>query len=203
MAILRCTRKLLKELRVKDNDLVQESEAPSLLGDWYVHLLLIERRKCVLFTNAETLFTFAAVGLRRPAFDRIGDIFRNRLEESLREEGVPVDRVDTVLMEYEHLPLGRTENRRVLGSMNDLAHHLKWYMISKGSRLPGDLVSIQRWLNDMPMGAIGYSSGSQEIRKRLGLPERPPSWKGMDRERPKELLDELLSQLLPPKREAP
>lgn len=157
----------------------------------------------MLFTNAETLFTFAAIGLRRPAFDRIGDVFRSRLEESLREEGVPADQVDTVFVEYEHLPLSKTESRRVLGSMNDFAHHLKCYMTSKGGHLPGDLASIQRRLNDMPMGAIGYSSGSQEIRKRLGLPERPPSWKGMDRERPKELLDELLSQLLPPKREDP
>ena len=203
MAVLRCTRKLLKELRVKDADLVPESETPSLLGDWYAHILFIERRKCVLFTHADTLFSFAEVGLCRPAFDRIGDVFRNRLEESLREEGVPADRVDMVLMEYEHLPLGRTESRSILGSMNDFAHHLKWHMASKGGLMHGDLPSIQRWLNDMPMGAIGYSSGSQEIRKRLGLPERPPSWKGMDRERPKELLDELLSQLLPPKREDP
>ena len=203
MAVLRCTRKLLKELRIKEDDLVQERGEPSLLGDWYANILSIDHRKCVLFTNADTLFSFAAVGLRRPAFDRIGEVFRNRLEESLREEGVPADRVDTVLMEYEHLPLGKTENRRVLGSMNDFAYHLKRHMASESRLMHGDLPSIQRWLNDMPMGAIGYSSGSQEIRKRLGLFERPPSWKGMDRERPKELLDELLSQLLPPKRESP
>ena len=203
MAILRCTRKLLKELRVKDNDLVPESEIPSLLGDWYAHLLSIERRKCVLFTNEETLFTFAAVGLRRPAFDRIGDVFRSRLRESLQEEGIPADQADKVLGEYESLPLGRTESRSILGSMNDLAHHLKWYMASERDLMPDALPSIQRRLNDMPMGAMEYSSGSRELRKRLGLPERPPYWKSMDEEGPKELLNELLSQLLPPKREKP
>lgn len=197
MVVLRCTLKLLKELRVKDNDLVQESGDPSLLGDWYANILSIERRKCVLFTNAETLFTFVAVGLRRQAFDQIGDVFRNRLEESLREEGIPADRVDKVLMEHENLPLGKTESRSVLGSMNDFANCLKRYITSESGLMHGDLPSIQRRLNDMPMGAIGYSSGSQEIRKRLGLPERPPSrWGGMGREGPKELLDELLSQSL-------
>ena len=186
MAILRCTRKLLKELRVKDNDLVQESETPSLLGDWYAHLLLIERRKCVLFTNAETLFTFAAIGLRRPDFDRIGEVFQSRFKESLQEEGIPADQADRVLGEYELLPLGKTESRSILGSMNDLAHHLKWYMASERDLMPDVLPSIQRRLNDMPMGAMEYSSGSRELRKRLGLPERLPYWRDVDSVEPKE-----------------
>ena len=64
MPVLRCTQMLLGELRVSDDDLVDESESSGRLGDWYANLLRIERRKCVMFTNAATLYTFLVLGFR-------------------------------------------------------------------------------------------------------------------------------------------
>lgn len=58
MRILYCTQKLLKELNVlplSDPGEVSSSEG---LGNWYANLLRIERRKCLLFTNEKTLYSF-------------------------------------------------------------------------------------------------------------------------------------------------
>ena len=69
--IIRCTQKLLKELRVKpvESDVVSEAES------WHANLLRIDRRKCVLFTHDTTLFSFLVPGLRRPDFDHFDVVF--------------------------------------------------------------------------------------------------------------------------------
>jgi hypothetical protein len=58
MRIIHCTRKLLKEL---DVPLIEPDNIPQTtkgLGNWYANLLRIDRRKCLLFTNDKTLYTF-------------------------------------------------------------------------------------------------------------------------------------------------
>ncbi|OGW46377.1 MAG: hypothetical protein A2Y66_05380 [Nitrospirae bacterium RBG_13_41_22] len=58
MRIIHCTRKLLKEL---DVPLVEPDNIPSPtegLGNWYANLLRIDRRKCLIFTNEKSLYTF-------------------------------------------------------------------------------------------------------------------------------------------------
>jgi len=58
MRIIHCTRKLLKEI---DVPLVEPDKIPSPtegLGNWYANLLRIDRRKCLLFTNEKSLYTF-------------------------------------------------------------------------------------------------------------------------------------------------
>jgi hypothetical protein len=57
MRTLHCTLKLLKEL---GNPPLQIStpETHEGLGNWYANLLRIDRRKCLMFTNEKTLYSF-------------------------------------------------------------------------------------------------------------------------------------------------
>ncbi len=55
MAILRCTKKLLSELKTRPVDSGQSAIA---LFSWHANLLRIDRRKCVLFSHDQTLYTF-------------------------------------------------------------------------------------------------------------------------------------------------
>ena len=59
MRLLHCTQKLLKELGkppLQNPDTSPENSEG--LGNWYANLLRIDRRKCLLFTNEKTLYTF-------------------------------------------------------------------------------------------------------------------------------------------------
>jgi hypothetical protein len=60
--ILRCTAKMLSLLDVRPAALV--AAAPSD-GDWYLNLLWIERRKCLLLTHAGTLFPVFVADIRK------------------------------------------------------------------------------------------------------------------------------------------
>ena len=77
--IIRCTQKLLKELRIKP----QEPEVVSEVGSWHANLLRIERRKCVLFTHDMTLFSVFVAGLTRPDFEHIDGVFGQALFKTM------------------------------------------------------------------------------------------------------------------------
>ena len=73
MQLIRCTQKLLKELRVKPTESEPEF---GTIGDWHANLLRFEGRKCVLFTNSTTRYSIIIPGLKRPNLDRLDEIFR-------------------------------------------------------------------------------------------------------------------------------
>ena len=68
--IVRCTRKLLRELSIRTEDLESGHEFRGLFGDWHANLLRIDQRKCLLLTDTGTLFTFLVPAvLRRDLLD--------------------------------------------------------------------------------------------------------------------------------------
>jgi len=50
---LRCTKKALALLKIRTREL---TDPPPSDDDWYLNLLWLDRRKCLLLTHAETLF---------------------------------------------------------------------------------------------------------------------------------------------------
>jgi hypothetical protein len=60
--ILRCTAKMLTLLGAGPAALVT---APPSADDWYLNLLWIDRRKCLLLTHAGTLFPVFVADVRR------------------------------------------------------------------------------------------------------------------------------------------
>ena len=55
MQLIRCTKKLQKEIGLKQSDLCTEEPRFSYLGSWHANLIHIDRRKCLLFANDRTL----------------------------------------------------------------------------------------------------------------------------------------------------
>jgi len=153
MQLIRCTQKLIKELRVEPS----EKEAQSgYIGGWHANLLRIDRKKCILFTNDLTLYSFFISGLKRPEFERFREVFRHNLFKFLVNDGFSQTQIERVLSEYQTIELAKTNNRSVLGSMNDLAIQIKYRVAEFGGLDNTDFATINRDLNHTPMGAIQY-----------------------------------------------
>ncbi len=120
MPLIRCTKKLLKELKAKVA-IAPEQPGGALLGDWYANLLWIERRKCVIFTSERTHLTFFVAGVNQDALRDFATFFRRGLRQLLEDEGFATAVVERVLDDYKELALAPTGDRSVLGSLNDLA----------------------------------------------------------------------------------
>ncbi len=93
---------------------------PEGLSDWYANLFRLDRRKCLLFTNERTLYTFLVPGVLKRDFSRLDNLFTSLLGYNLQYEGFDIETVERILGEYVELGIAKTMNRSVLGSMNDL-----------------------------------------------------------------------------------
>jgi hypothetical protein len=156
MQLIRCTQKLLKEMGLKKSDLAESEPVFSFLGSWHANLLHIDRRKCVLFVNDKTLFNFIAPDVTRAQIKELRKLFYGYLSCVLSSEGVSDADKEKIMEEYREINYSGTSSKSVLGSMNDLAFHYKYHILSEGGNYGANIPRIIHKLNHMPMGAIGY-----------------------------------------------
>jgi len=174
MTTIKCTAKLLVELGT------EPIAAPSQpdLSDWHANVLRIERKKFVLFTNDQTLYSFLIRMARRPVPADFIELFRLGLLKSLLAEGLDDPRVAQMLGGQGPTIITRTSSRSVLGSMNELAFQIKHMIHYEGGLANVDFSEIGRELNRILMGAIKYSTGIKELKRRLDEPESGTSNRG-------------------------
>jgi len=166
MLIIRCTKKLLKELKVEplENDL-----ATGFIGGWHANLLHIDRRKCVLITNDTTLYSVFIAGLRKPEFEMFPEIFCQALFKNLRCDNFSQQQIERILDEYRETGIAETNNRSVLGSMNDLAFIIKYSVDRAGGLDSIDLIELNRDINRNRLSAIKYEHAVDILRKHLNV----------------------------------
>ena len=117
MLTLQCTNKLLKELKA-DLSPVKDTDPITL---WHANLIMLERRKCALFTNDQTRYSFLVPGLKKPDFQMLGEIFLENLFKCMLNDGIPQEGVEKVLNACSNCCFTKTSSKSVLGTMNDLA----------------------------------------------------------------------------------
>ena len=136
MTYIRCTRKLLKLLKVEPVDLEPSAEN-SPLGNWHANLIWIERKKCILFTNEKTLFGFLGLDVRAENLKDFAMVFRVNFQKALDAVDIFNPTVDKILKATDKILIAKTTNRSVLGAMNDYAYQYKVHILhgNKGSCL--------------------------------------------------------------------
>ncbi len=82
-------------------------------------------------------------------------------------EGLAEAQVEYVLSEHAQVTITKTNSRSVLGSMNDLAFQIKSMIRTRGGLADADLPEITWQLNRIPMSAIKYKVGIDELKRRL------------------------------------
>lgn len=157
MQLIRCTKKLQQEMGLQKSDLAQAEPAFSRLGGWHANLLYIDRRKCVLFANDKTRFNFLVPDVSRASIRELGQLFRSSLACVIADEKLCPQIVSSIDAEYEDLGFASSNNRSVLGSLNDLAFHYEYHMRDEGGMHHCDLPGIIRRLNRMPMSATAFT----------------------------------------------
>ena len=164
MMIIRCTGKLQKEMGLKKNDLETVEPQFSYLGSWHANLLHIDGKKCVLFTNDKTLFSFIAPGVTRAQIKNLSELFIDLFQCVLADEGFSKIIVGKILSEYSEVTYSKTNSKSVLGSMNDLAFHYKFLILDSGGIDSPAIPGIIKQLNHMPMSAIEFTYAIDALR---------------------------------------
>jgi hypothetical protein len=159
--VIRCTQKLLAEI---PDQLVE----PTAAGEgWHANLLRIERRKCVLFTHDATLYSVFVPGLTKPDFERLDEVFGQRLFKALLWDEFPQVQIEKMLDACRMLRFARSNNRSVLGTMNEMRFHIEVDMEDAGGLDRVDLADLHQRLNRTPWSATGYRYAVEGLRGHL------------------------------------
>lgn len=168
MQLIRCTKKLQKEMGLKNEALVQQEPTPALLGSWHANLINIGQSHCVLFVNDKTLFNFLVPDVPKEQIRQLDRSFRDFLRCILAEEGFDKTTTDKILQEYAEIGFANTNSKSVLGSMNDLAYHYQYHIEEEGGVHSCMVPQIIHDLNRMPMSAIAAHFPVKALRELYG-----------------------------------
>ncbi len=156
MRLIHCTRKLLKEFKVIPVDLTTHTQDSEGLGNWYANLLRTDKRKCILFTNGKTLYSFLIPRVVKSNLQNIKNEFLTHLTFNLQNEGFDLAIIDKVRQEYREIGFATTINRAVLGSMTDFTFQYKFLIIRDGGLENANILKINRTVNQSPMSVLRY-----------------------------------------------
>lgn len=139
--ILRCTAKMLTLLGTRAAALADVTPSDD---DWYLNLLWIERRKCLLLTHAGTLFPVFVADVRKADITPIGSYVVGLAEQHLRAEGLAPDTLGR--LDPDDISVAKTASRSILGVMNETAFHARYQIEAMGGIDRSDTASLNRYL---------------------------------------------------------
>lgn len=171
MLTFKCTKKVQNYLSISPAELTgTEINNESLLGDWYVNLLVIDRRKCLMFMNERTLLSFISIGFKKSKGLKhdIHEVFIHHLFNLYTLLGLPLEGLNRVMDDYCEYGYSKTASRKLLGNMNDLAKLYQATIAYNGGIEHCDLSEIIRSMNHTPQVSLNHQY-SVDVAKALLL----------------------------------
>ena len=173
MLQFRCTTKVQKALGLKPDELVDPESSGSLLGNWYINLFTVDRRKTFIFVNEKTLLSFVLFGVKKSNIKKTPEIFLGGLDQLLTLEGIELDKINRVFAGYDAYAFTKTTSRSLIGNMNDLMALYKHSILYEGGLQHVDLGEVIRRINRTPQRNLGWSNSIELVKELLG--EQKPS----------------------------
>jgi hypothetical protein len=119
-----------------------------VLGNWGALSFPTQLGDVVILANQRTMLcALAPLGSLEDMVVRLRSVVRAELERL----GVPLEKIESEDDALADLSLAKSSDRSLLGSMNDLAGHVQWYVEDElAARRRPDIERIQLQLNETP-----------------------------------------------------
>ena len=160
--VVRCTQKMLDLLGGRSLTLVDLAPSDD---DWYLNLLWIERRKCLLLTHNGTLFSVFRADIRSANLRPPGAYLVDAIEAELRAEQLPIDAFSALAP--DRVLLAKTSSRRTLGFMTEMAAELGYAIPAAGGLSACDIGALNRRLRRTLHNRGGYVTPIELVEAKL------------------------------------
>ena len=160
-----CTSKLKEFLK----PLVDTSKPIVNNEQWNAHLLYLEGRKCIIFLNKETIYSFVLFDILKKDISNIRRLFIDGFINKLYEDEILELKDELVLrMKYENTRFLPTNNdKRAIGSINDCISRITFSPIYNKCSLKEAEIYVEKNLNDIPMGAVKYQFPTDLMKEKI------------------------------------
>lgn len=163
MLVLRCTRRLATRLGIKLEQTALESTTK--LGDWYANVIETPAELVVCVNGVSRL----AVVIPALDADEVLAQFRARLGGLLLELGVDDAAVHSEVDATEPVVFAPTNDRKVVGSMNDICFQVAWWLTDHGPMFrESELFALEMQLSRTPHVKLREPFADRAVRARFG-----------------------------------
>jgi hypothetical protein len=172
MRIIHCTQKILKELSVPLADISTIPAPADGLGNCYANLIRLDRKKCLLFVNERSLYSFLIPSVIKANLKDIHTLFLNNLIMNLQYEGIPVEIINHLKDEYKEIGFAKTASKHVLGAMNQMAFEYEVLIQMKEGLGNIKILELNRDMNRTILKGIKYLHPIEALRDLLNMEPR-------------------------------
>ena len=126
------------------------------MGDWYVNLIVIDKRKSLLFMNERTLLSFIATGLKKSKelTHDVHQMLIHHLFNLYKLLELPLEGLNQVMDDFVEYRQSKTASRKLLWYMNDLAHLYQVTIAYNGGIAECDLSKFIWLMNHTPQAYL-------------------------------------------------
>ena len=151
MAILRCSKKLLKLLDHGDLLAAASMEKDSFLGEWDAHVFYWNRKKCILFTESGSFFSFVKADILKKDLADIAGLLRTGIARAMYFEGFSAEAIKHVQLRLSDIRLGIALDRSIRGCMNELIFHWKYAADERPDMVLDNAPELNHQIAELPM----------------------------------------------------
>jgi hypothetical protein len=108
--------------------------------------------------------------LKKSDFDFFHRVIQEHLFKNLRYESLPQSQIESVLTKCRHIEFRKTNNRRVLGSMNDQKLQLEYLILAEGCLARTNIYELNQALNRTNYSAINRRRPIEKLQEKLKEP---------------------------------
>lgn len=164
-AYLHCTKKVRDFTGIDMEPSSDHSVPPPSLGNWYVHMFTVDRRKTLVFLSDTTLLSFVTFGIKKSNSSDLRVLFLLGLKQLLWVEEVPDEKIEQVVSEYGSISYAKASDRTALGHMNDRVDRYKYRILDDGGFASCDVALMIHDMNRLPERKLNWRVPVEAMRK--------------------------------------
>jgi hypothetical protein len=167
--IFRLTAKLARKIGLDPLPAIPYNQGSGPLLDWNAHLFTVQRTQYILATNTVSLYSLVMPGRGITNDRQFVQSFSTGLQAVLAGQGQKPNAALALPSPNLDASFAKINDRRILGSMNDLIFQSK-FRLEEGQRT---LFTVSYYLNETPLSYLKYRSPKtafQELLRQEGEP---------------------------------
>jgi len=155
---LKCTKKLLDILKVKQLNESILLKTNKDIEDWHCNIIDYGKIYAILLTNEKTLFSFYLFGFRKDDFKDFIENIRQNIFKMMLNMKFEQKQFEVILESMENINFLKTDNRKILASMNQMLLYIHHSMEVKK-----DLLDINIGLNNLPNSKLDFKNPREQF----------------------------------------
>ena len=128
------------------------------IEDWHYNIIDYGKIYAILLTNEKTLFSFYLFGFRKDDFKDFIENIRQNIFKMMLNMKFEQKQFEVILESMENIKFLKTDNRKILASMNQMLIYIHHSM-----EVEKDLLDINIGLNNLPNSKLDFKKPREQF----------------------------------------